>query len=107
MLVFVSTLRVLTQLSYACAYARVCIYLTSWRNGCLNTGRLVLKKILSFCVGEYAECGFDQQRLLHGMFFACGIWYLADVSSDSPSSEQADPVKEQTDPVKGGCRPSS
>ena len=24
----------------------------------------------------------------YGMFFACGIWYLADVSSVSPSSEQ-------------------
>ena len=32
----------------------------------LNTGRPVLKKIF-FCVGEYAEYGFDQQRL---------IWYV-------------------------------
>ena len=31
--------------------------------------------------------GFDQQRL-NGMFVACGIWCLADVSSVSPSSEQ-------------------
>ena len=31
-----------------------------------NTGRLVLKKNC-FCVGEYAEYGFDQQRL---------IWYV-------------------------------
>ena len=35
-----------------------------------------------FCVGEYAEYGFD-----HGMFVACGIWCLADVSSVSPSSK--------------------
>ena len=33
----------------------------------LSTGRLVLKKELFFCVGEYAEYGFDQQRL---------IWYV-------------------------------
>ena len=26
----------------------------------------------------------------YGMFFACGIWCLADVSSVSPSSEQAE-----------------
>ena len=26
------------------------------------------------------------------MFFACGIWYLADVSSVSPSSEQCESV---------------
>ena len=31
-----------------------------------NTGRLVKKKHCFFCVGEYAEYGFDQQRL---------IWY--------------------------------
>ena len=31
--------------------------------------------------------GFDQQGW-YGMFVACGIWCLADVSSVSPSSEQ-------------------
>ena len=30
----------------------------------LNNGRLVLKKKLFFCVDEYAEYGFDQQRLI-------------------------------------------
>ena len=34
-------------------------------------------------IGEY---GFDQQGW-YGMFVACGIWCLADVSSVSPSSE--------------------
>ena len=38
-------------------------------------------------MGEYAEYGFDQQGW-YGMFVACGIWCLADVSSISPSSEQ-------------------
>ena len=38
-------------------------------------------------MGEYAEYGFDQQGW-YGMFVACGIWCLADVSSVSPSSEQ-------------------
>ena len=38
-------------------------------------------------MGEYAEYGFDQQGW-YGMFFACGIWCLADVSGVSPSSEQ-------------------
>ena len=33
------------------------------------------------------KCGFDQQGW-YGMFVACGIWCLADVSSVSPSSEQ-------------------
>ena len=33
----------------------------------LDTGRLVLKKKLFICVGEYTEYGFDQQRL---------IWYV-------------------------------
>ena len=32
--------------------------------------------------------GFDQQRLICGMFFACGVWCLADISSVNPSSEQ-------------------
>ena len=36
-------------------------------------------------MGEYAEYGFDQQGW-YGMFVACGIWCLADVSSVSPSS---------------------
>ena len=31
-------------------------------------------------MGEYAEYGFDQQGW-YGMFVACGIWCLADVSS--------------------------
>ena len=45
-----------------------------------------------FCVGEYAEYGFDQQRLIYGLFVAYGIWCVADVSSVSPSSEQTDIV---------------
>ena len=36
-------------------------------------------------MGEYAKYGFDQQGW-YGMFVACGIWCLADVSSVSPSS---------------------
>ena len=51
------------------------------------TARLVLKKLF-FCVGEYAEYGFDQQTLICYVF-ACGIWCLADVSSVSCSSEHA------------------
>ena len=38
-------------------------------------------------MGEYAEYGFDQHGW-YGMFVACGIWCLADVSNVSPSSEQ-------------------
>ena len=38
-------------------------------------------------MGEYAEYGFDQQGW-YGMFVACGIWCLADVSSVSPSEEE-------------------
>ena len=38
------------------------------------------------------EYGFDQQGW-YGMFVACGIWCLADVSSVSPSSEQTAPTK--------------
>ena len=38
-------------------------------------------------MGEYAKYGFDQQGW-YGMFVACGIWCLADVSSVRPSSEQ-------------------
>ena len=37
-------------------------------------------------MGEYAEYWFDQQGW-YGMFVACGILCLADVSSVSPSSE--------------------
>ena len=37
-------------------------------------------------MGEYVEYGFDQQGW-YGMFVACGIWCLADVSSVSPSSD--------------------
>ena len=43
-------------------------------------------------MGEYAEYGFDQQGW-YGMFVACGIWCLADVSSVSPSSEQTDLIR--------------
>ena len=39
--------------------------------GSLNTGRLVLKKNLFFCVGEYAEYRFDQQRLI---WYVCRLW---------------------------------
>ena len=34
----------------------------------LIKGRLVLKKSVFFCVGEYAEYGFDQQRLTWYVF---------------------------------------
>ena len=49
------------------------------------TGRLVCKKLF-ICMSEYAEYGFDQQRLI---WYVCRrwIWCLADVSSVSPSSE--------------------
>ena len=50
-------------------------------------------------MGEYAEYGFDQQGW-YGMFVACGIWCLADVSSVSPSSEQTEQT-EQSAPTKG------
>ena len=43
-------------------------------------------------MGYVAEYGFDQQGW-YGMFVACGIWCLADVSSVSPSSEQSAPTK--------------
>ena len=39
-------------------------------------------------MGEYAKYGFDEQLGWYGMFVACGIWCLADVSSVSPSSER-------------------
>ena len=45
-------------------------------------------------MGEYAEYGFDQQGW-YGMFVACGIWCLADVSSVSPSSEQLDNLQSE------------
>ena len=38
-----------------------------------NTGRLVLKKNLFFCVGEYTEYGFDQQRLIWYVFRLWGM----------------------------------
>ena len=47
-------------------------------------------------MGEYAKYGFDQQGW-YGMFVACGIWCLADVSSVSPSSEQTDHKKSRRD----------
>ena len=40
------------------------------------------------CSGFPGKYGFDQQGC-YGMFVACGIWCLADVSSVSPSSEQS------------------
>ena len=58
-------------------------------------------------MGEYAKYGFDQQGW-YGMFVACGIWCLADVSSVSPSSEQTGellntdlPTIPQSAPTKG------
>ena len=39
--------------------------------GCINTGRLVLKKTGFFFVGEYAEYVFDQQRLI---WYVCCLW---------------------------------
>ena len=41
------------------------LILTNWP--LYNFGRLVLKKTLFFCLGEYAEYGCDQQGL---------IWYV-------------------------------
>ena len=38
----------------------------------LNNGRLVLKKLF-FCVDEYAEYGFDQQRLICLSPVGCGV----------------------------------
>ena len=35
-----------------------------------HQGRLVLKKLF-FCVDEYAEYGFDQQRLI---WYVCRLW---------------------------------
>ena len=35
-----------------------------------NTGRLVLKKLF-YCVGEYVEYGFDQQKLI---WYVCRLW---------------------------------
>ena len=59
-------------------------------NRCLS--KTSFEKNCFFCVGEYAKYGFDQQGW-YGMFVACGIWCLADVSSVSPSSEQSAPTK--------------
>ena len=42
---------------------------------------------LSLGQADWVWYGFDQQGW-YGMFVACGIWCLADVSSVSPSSEQ-------------------
>ena len=51
-----------------------------------NTEKIVLKKNwVFFCVGEYMGL-INKGR--YGVFFAYGIWCLADVSSVSPSSEQ-------------------
>ena len=36
-----------------------------------STGRLVLKKTVFFCVGEYVKYGFDQQRLIWYVFRLC------------------------------------
>ena len=53
-----------------------------------NPGRLVLKNNYSFCVGEYAKYGFDQQRLIWYVFGLKDIVFSSDVSSVGPSSEQ-------------------
>ena len=47
------------------------------------------EKKLFFCVGEYAEYKGFINKSWYGLFVACGIWCLADVSSVSPSSEQS------------------
>ena len=44
---------------------------------------------MCFCVGEYAEYGFDHMVCLSPVV-ACGTWSLADLSSVSPSSEQTE-----------------
>ena len=46
------------------------------------------KNCFQYCVGEYAEYGLINKGW-YGMFFASGIWCLDDVSSVSPSSEEA------------------
>ena len=50
-----------------------------------GTRHLIFKK--NDCKPRNIKYGFDQQGW-YGMFVACGIWCLADVSSVSPSSEQ-------------------
>ena len=37
----------------------------------MNTRRLSFEKKLFFCVGEYVEYGFDQQRLI---WYVCRLW---------------------------------
>ena len=49
-----------------------------------SVAALTRTKILTMVKLKYKIFGFDQ----YGMFVACGIWCLADVSSISPSSEQ-------------------
>ena len=41
-----------------------------WYGMFFASERLVLKKLF-FCVGEYAEHGFDQQRLI---WYVCRLW---------------------------------
>ena len=50
------------------------------------TGRLVLKKTVFSAWASTLNMGLINKGL-YGMFVACGIWCLADVSSVSPSSE--------------------
>ena len=38
-----------------------------------NTGRLILKKKMFFCVGEYTGYGFDEQRLIWYVFRLWGM----------------------------------
>ena len=52
----------------------------------LYTGRLVLKKTCFSAWASTLNMGLIN-RGWYGMFVACGIWCLADVSSVSPSSE--------------------
>ena len=62
-----------------------------------NSGANTLSSLLEIPFGPTAlfVYGFDQQRL---MFFACGIWCIADVSNVSPSSEQsAEKLKQKND----------
>ena len=51
------------------------------------TRRLVLKKICFSAWASTLNMGLINKGL-YGMFVACGIWCLADVSSVSPSSER-------------------
>ena len=57
-----------------------------------------IMKVFNECFGNVIpRYGFDQQGW-YGMFVACGIWCLADVSSVSPSLEQ---TQRQSAPTKG------